>query len=115
MEEKPYAVRYSVGGRNHGTPNDMTEKAYANMEELRKTLPEGYNIEIAGSLEESRKSVGYLMAPLSVMIVIIFTVLMLQLKKLSLALIALLTVPLGLIGVFLAMFFRAGLWGLSPR
>ncbi len=87
-----------------GTPNDMTEKAYASMEELRKTLPEGYNIEIAGSLEESRKSVGYLMAPVPVMIVIIFTVLMLQLKKLSLTLMALLTAPLGLIGVFPAMF-----------
>lgn len=88
-----------------GTPNDMTEKASADLKELRRTLPAGYKIEIAGNLEESRKSLKKLIIPVPIMIFIIFTVLMLQLKRFSLAVMALLTAPLGIIGVFPAMFF----------
>jgi len=85
------------------TGNDATKKVYEDLKTLRETLPAGYSIDIGGSLERSQSSMDFLLQPVPVMIVLIITLLMFQLQKMSLMLLALLTAPLGIIGVSLSM------------
>lgn len=85
------------------TGNDATNQAYQRLAPLRAGLPPGYSIDIGGSLERSKASVGYLLQPVPAMVLVIITLLMLQLQKLPLMLLTLLTAPLGIIGVSLAM------------
>jgi multidrug efflux pump subunit AcrB len=62
-------------------------------------MPAGYGIEIAGALEESQKGQGSIAAGVPVMLFIIFTLLMLQLKSFSRAMLVFLTGPMGIAGV----------------
>ena len=89
--------------KNGITGNDATKKIYAELASLRESLPPGYTIEVGGSLENSAKSVGYLLQPVPIMILIIVFLLMLQLQRVSLMVLTLLTAPLGIIGVSLFM------------
>ena len=88
---------------NNITGNDATAKVFAGIEPLRKTLPPGYKIEVGGSLENSKTSIAYLLQPVPIMILTIVFLLMLQLQKVSLMLLTLLTAPLGIIGVAVLM------------
>ena len=65
--------------------------------------PPGYSITIGGSLENSKKSIGFLLQPVPVMLIIILTLLMFQLQKMSLMFLTVLTAPLGIIGVSISM------------
>lgn len=85
------------------TGNDATKKVYKDLAALRQSLPPGYNITIGGSLERSQESMEFLLKPVPVMILIIVTLLMIQLQKVSLMILAVLTAPLGIIGVSLSM------------
>lgn len=85
------------------TGNDAAKLVYANLEKLRNDLPPGYSITIGGSLESSQKAIGYLLQPVPVMLIIIFTLLMFQLQKMSLMILTVLTAPLGIIGVSISM------------
>ncbi len=85
------------------TGNDVTKKVYEDLKTVRESLPPGYSIDIGGSLERSNTSMDFLLQPVPAMIVIILILLMLQLQKMSLMLLAMLTAPLGIIGVSLAM------------
>ncbi|HEY3426513.1 MAG TPA: efflux RND transporter permease subunit, partial [Negativicutes bacterium] len=85
------------------TGNDATKKVYADLAALRQQLPPGYSIDIGGSLERSQQSMDFLLKPVPVMIVIIITLLMIQLQKIPLMILAVLTAPLGIIGVSLSM------------
>jgi len=85
------------------TGNDAAKKVYADLAALRQSLPPGYRIDIGGSLERSQQSMDFLLKPVPVMIVIIITLLMIQLQKIPLMILAVLTAPLGIIGVSLAM------------
>ncbi len=89
--------------KNGMTGNDATHKIYDELTALRKSLPPGYRIDIGGSLENSAKSIGYLLQPVPIMILIIVFLLMLQLQRVSLMILTLLTAPLGIIGVTLLM------------
>ena len=89
--------------KNGITGNDATKKVYAELSSLRNSLPPGYRIDIGGSLENSGKSIGFLMQPVPIMILVIVFLLMLQLQRVSLMLLTLLTAPLGIIGVTLLM------------
>ena len=86
-----------------GTANDSTEKAMKAVQDLRNQLPLGYSIEAGGALEDSNKSVDFLLVPVPAMIVIIMTLLMFQLRSAKLMLLTLLTAPLGIIGVTMGM------------
>lgn len=77
----------------------VSARIYKRLETLQKDLPLGYSIEPAGSMEDSGKSIDYLLVPLPLMIFVLMTLLMFQLRKIKLMLITLLTAPLGLIGV----------------
>ena len=71
--------------------------------EIRKQLPPGYRIEIGGTIEESARNEGALKAVVPLMIVGVITLLMIQLQSMRRTAMALLTAPLGLIGVALAL------------
>lgn len=85
------------------TGNDATQQVYASLKSVRDDLPLGYSIDIGGSLERSNVSMEFMLQPVPVMIIVIVIILMLQLQKISLMILALLTAPLGIIGVSLAM------------
>lgn len=85
------------------TGNDASRRVYDSLAALREGLPAGYSIDIAGSLERSKISIDFLLQPVPAMIIVIITLLMLQLQRISLMLLTLLTAPLGIIGVSIAM------------
>jgi multidrug efflux pump subunit AcrB len=75
---------------------------------LKERLPEGYQIAIAGAAEESSKAGAAIMANVPLMLFIVFTLLMLQLRTFSRSMLVFLTGPLGLIGASLGLLlFRA--------
>ena len=86
-----------------GEGNDAAMRAYEATKELRANLPAGTTIETAGALEDSADSMGYLMQPIPAMVFIIMTLLMIQVGTMGKMTLTLLTAPLGLIGVVLAM------------
>ncbi len=72
-------------------------------DELRAKLPYGYRIEMGGSIEESAKGETAIAAVMPLMLVGVITLLMMQLQSISRTVMVLLTAPLGLIGVALAL------------
>ncbi len=86
-----------------GTANDATKKLFDATKNLREKLPPGYSIEVGGALESSDEATGFLLAPVPALIFIIMTLLMFQLRSAKQMLLTVLTAPLGLIGVSLAM------------
>jgi multidrug efflux pump len=71
--------------------------------ELRARLPVGYRIEIGGSLEESGRAQESINAGMLMMLAVVLAILMIQLQSFSRTFMVLLTAPLGLIGVALAL------------
>ena len=86
-----------------GTANDAAIKAFDATEDLRKDLPLGYSIEPDGDLEQSGKSTNHLLAMIPLVVFVIMTLLMFQLKDAKAMGLTLLTAPLGLIGVIFAL------------
>lgn len=86
-----------------GTANDATQKAYDSIEDIRTGMPFGYDVKVDGALENSQKSLKYLMTPIPIMILVIMTLLMLQLRSPSLMFLTLITAPMGIIGVSFGM------------
>ena len=70
---------------------------------LRATLPAGYRIDVGGAMEGNDQATDSIVAILPLMIFLIVTLLMLQLQRFSLVFLALLTAPLGIIGVTAAL------------
>ncbi|MGP1575590.1 efflux RND transporter permease subunit [Selenomonas sp.] len=87
-----------------GTATDAAKKAYEATKELRAGLPQGYAIEPDGTLANSQDSMAYLLVPVPVMIFIIMTLLIFQVREGRAMIITLLTAPLGIIGVACGMF-----------
>ena len=83
--------------------NAKTKEIYNKLAEYRQDLPTGYTIDLDGSAEKSVTAVQKLLVPMPIMLFAIMTILMFQLKKIALMFMALLTAPLGLIGVVLAL------------
>ncbi|MEN6306140.1 MAG: efflux RND transporter permease subunit [Anaerohalosphaeraceae bacterium] len=79
--------------------DDAATGAYERLQELRTSLPSGYNIKIGGSAESSEKAMRWLLQPVPAMAIIIITLLMFQLQNIPKMIITLLTAPLGMIGV----------------
>jgi multidrug efflux pump subunit AcrB len=73
------------------------------VEQLNAGLPPGYRIEVGGTVEESARSSESVMAVVPLMLFIMLTLLMFQLKSLPLLAMVLSVVPLGLIGVVTAL------------
>ncbi len=73
------------------------------LQSLRKDLPEGYRIVVAGAIEESSNAQDSIMANLPLMLVIVLTLLMLQLHSFVRTIMVYLTGPLGIIGAAAAL------------
>lgn len=83
--------------------NAKTKEIYNKLAEYRQNLPTGYSIDLDGSAEKSVTAVQKLLVPMPIMLFVIMTILMFQLKRIALMFMALFTAPLGLIGVVLAL------------
>ena len=70
---------------------------------LRAKLPVGYRIDVGGSLEESGRAQESINAGMPMMLAVVLAILMIQLQSFSRTFMVLLTAPLGLIGVALAL------------
>jgi multidrug efflux pump subunit AcrB len=73
------------------------------LQKLRASLPAGYRLEVGGSVSESAKGQSSIMAVVPVMMIIMLFILMMQLHSTQKLLLVMLTAPLGLIGVSLAL------------
>jgi len=70
---------------------------------LREQLPPGFRIELGGATEESAKGEDSIKAVMPLMLAGVITLLMVQLQSMSRTILVLLTAPLGLIGVAIAL------------
>ena len=86
-----------------GTANDAATKAFDATADLRKNLPLGYSIEAGGDLEQSSKATGQLLKMVPVVVLVIMTLLMVQLGEVKGLVLTVLSAPLGLIGVIMAL------------
>ncbi|HZW24685.1 MAG TPA: efflux RND transporter permease subunit [Gallionella sp.] len=84
-------------------PATVSVELNKQFDELRAKLPAGYRIEMGGSVEESAKGETAIAAVMPLMLVGVITLLMMQLQSISRTVMVLLTAPLGLIGVALAL------------
>ncbi len=80
-------------------PPDVSTAMLEKLQPIIKTLPSGYHIDMAGSIEEAGKANAALAPIFPIMIVLMMVVIILQVRSLSAMAIVLLTAPLGLIGV----------------
>ncbi|MFO1036238.1 MAG: efflux RND transporter permease subunit [Geminicoccaceae bacterium] len=73
------------------------------IEKLREGLPQGYSIDVGGTVEESAASQASVVAVVPVMLLIMLTAMMFQLQSFQRLIIVLSVAPLGLIGVVAAL------------
>lgn len=96
-------IRAEAGGDK--TADSVVNELYdRTLKDFREHLPDGYTLEKGGAIENSEKSVQYLAAPVPIMIFLILMILMFELDKIPLMVIAGITGPLGLIGAILSLF-----------
>jgi multidrug efflux pump subunit AcrB len=84
-------------------PETVVSSLSPTVEALAKTLPRSYRIAVGGTVEESRKSQASVIAVVPVMLLIMFTVLMVELRSFQRLFLVLSVAPLGLIGVVAAL------------
>ena len=84
-------------------PETVVTAVSPSVETLTKTLPESYNIVVGGTVEESKKSQASVVAVVPTMLLIMFTILMVQLQSFHRLFLVLSVAPLGLIGVVAAL------------
>jgi len=70
---------------------------------LQAKLPQGYRIEVGGSVGESAKGQNSIFAVIPVMVLVMLFILMVQLQSVQKLLLVMFTAPLGIIGVSLAL------------
>jgi len=77
---------------------DVSKEVAAKLKGIEGAPPYGYRIETGGSIEESVKANGALVAVFPVMAIVMLTFLMIQLQSFSRLALVFVTAPLGLIG-----------------
>ncbi|QLG89540.1 efflux RND transporter permease subunit [Chitinibacter bivalviorum] len=93
-------VRADVSGAQ---APDVSMALLPAMKAIEATLPVGYHIEAGGTLEASKTSQDSIAAVMPLMLIVVMTLLMLQLQSIQRMLMVLLTAPLGMIGVTMAL------------
>jgi multidrug efflux pump subunit AcrB len=88
-------------------PATVVKALRPKIEELGKSLPEGYHVALGGAVEQSVKSQMSVVAVLPVMLLLMLTILMVQLRSFARLLLVLSVAPLGLIGVVAALLISA--------
>jgi multidrug efflux pump subunit AcrB len=97
-ESRDYAVTVQgdvVDGIQGAT---VTDQVWPKLQVLKSRMPPGYDIQVAGAVEESRKGQTSILAGFPVMLFIIFTLLMLQLQSFSRSFLVFLTGFMGIAG-----------------
>jgi multidrug efflux pump len=84
-------------------PATVSTRLNKQLDAVRAKLAPGYRIEMGGSIAESAKGEGAIAAVVPLMLVGVITLLMMQLQNIGRTVMVLLTAPLGLIGVTLAL------------
>jgi multidrug efflux pump subunit AcrB len=88
----------------HGAQGiDVTTHIDKALAVLHKDLPAGYRIEIGGAVEENAKAQNSINAQMPLLAIAVLVFLMIQLQSFSRVLMVVLTAPLGLIGVVIAL------------
>lgn len=77
----------------------VTEELLPRLRKLEAAWPQGYRIQVAGTVEESGKGSSSIAAGVPIMLFLTFTLLMLQLQSFSRAMLVFLTGPMGIAGV----------------
>ncbi|QHW26473.1 efflux RND transporter permease subunit [Rhizobium leguminosarum bv. viciae 248] len=91
--------------------NDVVMKMYADMKDLRDSLPAGYNVEIQGGAEDAAESQMSIAAKAPIMLAVIIVLLMVQLQHFGKAMLVLATGPLGIIGAAAALLISGAPFG----
>ncbi|HZG18448.1 MAG TPA: efflux RND transporter permease subunit [Herbaspirillum sp.] len=84
--------------RDGTQPPDVTYAILPKLEQLKASLPPGYHIDTGGSVEESTKADKALAKLFPLMIVLMLTVIMLQVRSFATMWMVFATAPLGLVG-----------------
>ena len=84
-------------------PNTASMQIFPQLAAVRDSLPAGYLVEMGGMIEESGKGEVGLKAVVPYSMAVVVTLLMMQLQSMSRTLLVLLSAPLGMIGVSLAL------------
>ncbi len=97
-------VRADIYGTEQ--PATLVKQIEPTLQSIREQLPDGYLLQVGGTVEDSAKGQNSVNAGVPLFIVVVLSLLMLQLKSFSRTLMVFLTAPLGLIGVtlFLLLF-----------
>jgi multidrug efflux pump len=92
-------VRADIYGKEQ--PATLVQQILPTLGEVRDELPDGYLLEVGGTVEDSARGQNSVKAGVPLFIVVVLTLLMLQLRSFSRMFMVFLTAPLGLIGVTL--------------
>ncbi len=94
-------VRSDVRGDAQGP--DVANRVEQGLTAIRAGLPLGYRIEQGGAIEDSARGQKSIAAGMPLLAIVVLTLLMIQLQSFPRTLMVVLTAPLGLIGVALAL------------
>ena len=119
--ERPELLRYDrqtyigVEGdvRDGVQPPDVTARLLPQLDALKARLPPGTRIDTGGSVEESAKASTALAAVFPLMLLVIFTVLMVQVRSFSTMFMVAATAPLGLVGAVPALLLAHQAFGFN--
>ena len=98
-------VRADIYGKEQ--PATLVKQIMPTLDSIRDELPDGYLLDVGGTVEDSERGQKSVNAGVPMFIVVVLTLLMVQLRSFSRTAMVFLTAPLGLIGVVLfLMVFR---------
>ncbi|WP_434677729.1 efflux RND transporter permease subunit [Pseudomonas sp. R1-18] len=92
-------VRADIYGKQQ--PATLVQQILPILEPVRTELPDGYLLEVGGTVEDSARGQDSVNAGVPLFIVVVLTLLMIQLRSFSRMFMVFITAPLGLIGVTL--------------
>lgn len=82
-------------------PATLTHQILPTLQQIKTALPDGYLLEVGGTVEDSERGQRSVNAGMPLFIVVVLSLLMIQLRSFSRVFMVFLTAPLGLIGVTL--------------
>ncbi|MFC3751152.1 efflux RND transporter permease subunit [Aquamicrobium ahrensii] len=96
-------ITISAGIVDKTMPDTIVKDISPKVDAFAAGLPAGYNVETAGTVEESAKSQGPIVDVVPLMLFVMATILMLQLQSFQSLFLVVAVAPLGIIGVSVAM------------
>lgn len=92
-------IRADIYGKEQ--PATLVNQILPTLDDVRAQLPDGYLLDVGGTVEDSARGQNSVNAGVPLFIVVVLTLLMIQLRSFSRMFMVFLTAPLGLIGVTL--------------